>query len=78
MPSWILYSRKFDRKETNVKKNIIPGSSHHGSVEMNLSSMRMQVQSLALLRGLRIWCCCERGVGRRCGSDLALGQRLQI
>ena len=32
--------------------------------------MRMWVQSLALLSGLRIWCCC--GVGQRCGSDLVL------
>ena len=32
-------------------------------------SMRMQVESLALLSGLRIWCCCELGVGLRRGSD---------
>ena len=36
------------------------GSSHHGSVEMNLTNnMRTQVQSLAALSGLRIWHCCE-------------------
>ena len=32
--------------------------------------MRMRVQSLASLSGLRIWRCCELGVG--CGSDPAL------
>ena len=31
--------------------------------------MRMLVQSLALLSGLRILCCLSCGVGRRCGSD---------
>ena len=35
--------------------------------------MRMQVRSLPLLSGLRIWCCCKLcGVGRRHGLDLAL------
>ena len=35
--------------------------------------MRLQVQSLPLLRRLRIWCCHELcGVGRRPGSDPAL------
>ena len=31
--------------------------------------MRLQVRSLALLRGLRIWCCCGCGVGYRHSSD---------
>ena len=32
--------------------------SHHGSVEtIRLGTMRMQVQFLALLSGLRVWCC---------------------
>ena len=35
-------------------------------------NMRLQVQSLALPSGLRIQCCCEYGVGRRCGSDPVL------
>ena len=34
--------------------------------------MRLRVQSLASLCGLRIWRCLSRGVGRRCGSDPAL------
>ena len=35
--------------------------------------MRTQVRFLALLSGLRIWCCPELcGVGRSCGWDLAL------
>ena len=34
-------------------------SSHHGSAETNLVSMRTQVRSLVLLSGLRIQCCCE-------------------
>ena len=56
--------------------------------QIGLVSMRTQVRSLALLRGLRIWHCCElwcrsqmrlgSGIavscvaGRRCGLDLAL------
>ena len=27
--------------------------------EPNIVSMRMQVQSLVLISGLRIWCCCK-------------------
>ena len=34
-----------------------------------LTSMRMQVQSLALLSGLRMWCCCELW----CRSQTLLG-----
>ena len=34
--------------------------------------MRMQVSSLVLLSGLRIWCCHELCVGRKRGSDLVL------
>ena len=34
--------------------------------------MKFWVQSLALLSGLRIWCCPELGVGHRRGSDPAL------
>ena len=34
-------------------------SSHGGSVEMNLTSMRMQVRFLASLSGLRIRHCCK-------------------
>ena len=35
-------------------------------------SMRMRVQSLALLSGLRIHVAVSCGVGRRCGSDPTL------
>ena len=36
------------------------GSSHCGLVVMNLTSIHEDlVQSLALLSGLRIWCCYE-------------------
>ena len=31
--------------------------------------MRMWVQSLASLSGLRIGCCRQPGIGHRCGSD---------
>ena len=31
--------------------------------------MSLQVRSLASISVLRIWCCHELGVGRRCGSD---------
>ena len=34
--------------------------------------MRMQVQSLALLSGLRIWHCVSYGAGHSCGLDLVL------
>ena len=39
---------------------------------IRLGTMRLQVRSLALHRGLRIWCCLNCGVGHRCGSDPAL------
>ena len=39
---------------------------------ISLAAMRMQVQSLASLSGLRIWHCLRYGVGHRCGSDLVL------
>ena len=35
-------------------------------------TMRLWVQSLASLSGLRIWLCHELGVGGRCGSDPGL------
>ena len=38
---------------------------------IQLGTMRLRVQPLASLSGLRIQCCREYGVGRRCGSDLA-------
>ena len=39
---------------------------------IQLVSMRARVQPLALLSVLRIWCCCEHGVGHRHSSDLVL------
>ena len=39
---------------------------------IRLGTMRLRAQSLASLSGLRIWPCCERGIGHRCGSDPAL------
>ena len=47
-------------------------SSHCGSVEMNPSSMRTQVQSLAFVSGLRIWHCHGLWVGRRGNLDPVL------
>ena len=48
-------------------------SSRHGSVETILTSMGTQLQSLALLSGLRIWCLAVYcGLGPRHGLDLAL------
>ena len=43
-------------------------------LRIQLGSKKMQVQSLALLRGLRIWCCCELW----CRSQLWLGSRLVV
>ena len=40
--------------------------------EIWLASMRIQIWSLALLSGLRIWCCHICGVGCRHGSDPTL------
>ena len=40
--------------------------------QIRLASMRMQVRSLALLSGLRIWHCCELWCSRRHGSDPVL------
>jgi len=44
--------------------------------QIRLGTMRMRVRSLALLSGLRIWCCpgaaVSCGVGPRRGSDLVL------
>ena len=41
-------------------------------LQTHLVSMRMQVQSLVLLSGLRIWYCRELCLGRRHGLDPAL------
>ena len=42
-----------------VKKNV-PWNCRHGTVEMNLTrNHEVEVRSLALLSGLRIWRCCE-------------------
>ena len=39
---------------------------------IQLGTVRLQVQSLASLSGLRIWHCLSCGVGCRHGSDLVL------
>ena len=56
------------------KKQGSGGSSRRGSVEMNLSSMRTQVRSLALLSGLRIQCYRELWCRSQTwlGSDMAV------
>ena len=47
-------------KPKKPKKQKLFWSSHCGTAEMiQLVTMRLQVQSLALLSGLRILCCCE-------------------
>ena len=40
-------------------KNLTAGSSHRGAAEMNLTSIKTWVQSLAQPSGLRIRCCYE-------------------
>ena len=48
------------KKTKKPKKQKLFWSSHCGTAEMiQLVTMRLQVQSLALLSGLRILCCCE-------------------
>ena len=49
-------------------------SSHRGSAEMNQTSTHVQVQSLALVSGLRIWCCHELWYRSQMwlGSDVAM------
>ena len=54
------------RKLVNIHKL---WSSHCGTVQTNLISMRMQVQSLASLGGLRTQCCHDLW----CGSQTKLG-----
>ena len=49
-------------------------SSHHGSAEMNLLSLRTQVQFLASPSGSRMLCCCERG----CRSQTQLGSSVAV
>ena len=58
----------------NLFKNILVASSHCGShsKEPNIVSVRMQVQSLISLSGLKIWHFCELQLGRRCSLDLVL------
>ena len=54
-------------------KNIIIGVPIVAQQErIWLGNMRLWVQSLASLCGLKIRCCCECGVGHRWGSDLVL------
>ena len=50
------------------------GSSHHGSVEMNLTSIHEDTGSIpGLLSELRIWCCHELWcIHSRRGLDPAL------
>ena len=48
------------------------GSSHYGSVEMNLVSMRTKFRSLVSLSGLRSGVAVSCGIGCRCCSDLTL------
>ena len=60
---------------TKLSIGIKNRSSYHGSVLRNptqLVSMRMRVQSLASISGLRIWHCCSCGVGCRCSLDPVL------
>ena len=53
-------------------KNLTNRSFHHGSV-VNAPKIHEDMgRSLALLSGLRIWCCVNSSVGSRHGSDLAL------
>ena len=55
-------------KADTIFKEII-GSSHHGSVvNESLGTMRLWVQCLTTLSGLRIRCCHSCGVG--CGRSL--------
>ena len=48
------------------------GNSHHGSVEMNLTSNHEDAGSNPGLAQLRIRCCLSCGVGCRCCSHLVL------
>ena len=67
-----LYANKMDNLEEMDKLlRKYNWFSCHGSAETNLT-MRMQVQCLALLSGLRIWCFSELWYRSQCSSDAAL------
>ena len=95
--SVVKISRKLDKQFGNVKHGdeaietrvkVKMAGVHHCGSKTQLVSMRMRVQSLALLSRLRIWCCCKLqcrlnvqhgsgvaascGVGRMFNLDLVL------
>ena len=85
MPSaatWIIILNKVRKRKTNtiyhlyVESKIKHRSSHHGSVEMILTSIHKDVgcPSLALLRYLRIQCCHELW----CRSKMQLGSCIAL
>ena len=60
---------------TSYSSWVISWSSHCGSLGTNrLVSMRMHIQSLASLSGLRTWCCCELW----CRSQMRLGSWVAV
>ena len=65
-----------DQEDLGLRQNgpTEMGNSYCGSVdwEPDIVSIRMWVQSLALLIGLRSWVATSYSVGHRCSSDLAL------
>ena len=64
-----LGSREVERSREDFEESPVWFSS----LRTRLVSLRMQVQSLASLSGLRIWHCRKRrSVGCRCGSDPAV------
>ena len=66
-----LISQK-NRKKFDFKTKM--WSSPCGVVETNLRTMRLWVQSLASLSGLRIWCWCELW----CRSQMQLGSCMAV
>ena len=72
LSSWSWCSSRRRQKTRRIDKQAL-GTSHCGTAEMNLTSIREDVvRPLASLSGLRIWHCHELCVSHRCSSDLAL------
>ena len=65
--SYAAIKREEEKREREKIKNSFMEfpSWHSRQKRIHLGTMRLQVRSLALLSGLRSWCCCGYGVGQQ-------------
>ena len=69
------FKAKDPKTQPSQLKSVHLGSSHCAQWKRIQSvSLRMRIQSLAWLSGLRIWCCQELG----CRSQMWLGSRMAV